>query len=166
MSNLKKKILITLIAVLIVAALIFLFSAQSGEESSELSGRVTGLILSLFVPGYADLAPKAQAVYLQAWGGIVRKMAHFSEFALLAFLLSWHLRYRLNEARVGLILILSFVIAALYAGTDELHQVFVSSRAGRLTDVLIDCAGAATGTLLGWLRIALRNRRRARRATG
>lgn len=34
------------------------------------------------------------------------------------------------------------------AATDEIHQLFVSGRSGRITDVLIDGCGAVAGTLI------------------
>ncbi|MBQ2251230.1 MAG: VanZ family protein, partial [Lachnospiraceae bacterium] len=45
---------------------------------------------------------------------------------------------------------LAFVMTALYAATDEIHQLFVPGRAGRVTDVLIDCIGVAVITYLLW----------------
>ena len=36
----------------------------------------------------------------------------------------------------------SMIVTFLYACTDEFHQTFVPGRAGRFTDVLIDCTGA------------------------
>ena len=41
--------------------------------------------------------------------------------------------------------------SSLYAVTDELHQLFVSDRAGRVTDWLIDSAGAVIFLCIGWL---------------
>ena len=57
-------------------------------------------------------------------------------------------------------------IAVAYAITDELHQMFVSDRAARALDVLIDSAGSLTGTFvltLGLTILALLNQRRAAR---
>lgn len=46
-----------------------------------------------------------------------------------------------------------WLLAVLYAATDEIHQTFVPGRSGRVTDVLIDAAGAAVGVLvMAWLR--------------
>lgn len=50
--------------------------------------------------------------------------------------------------------------AALYAATDEVHQLFVPGRAGLFTDVLIDATGAAIGLLLAGSIIALAKRPR------
>ena len=76
---------------------------------------------------------------------LLRKMLHFSEYALLAGLWWRALRTRL-DARAALLA--AFSIAAAYAVTDELHQTLVDGRVGTPTDVLIDVAGAATATAL------------------
>ena len=57
---------------------------------------------------------------------------------------------------------LPWLIAALYAASDEIHQLFVPGRSGQLSDVILDSAGALAGvaafTVLWWLI----NRRKAR----
>ena len=46
-----------------------------------------------------------------------------------------------------------WLLAALYAVSDEMHQTFVPGRSGRMTDVLIDAVGAAAGvSVMVWLR--------------
>lgn len=42
---------------------------------------------------------------------------------------------------------IAFIISALYAASDEFHQLFVPGRAGRVSDVLIDSLGALLGVL-------------------
>ena len=41
-----------------------------------------------------------------------------------------------------------FVIAVIYAGSDELHQTFVGGRSGRPLDVLIDSIGIVLAVLI------------------
>lgn len=57
---------------------------------------------------------------------------------------------------------LPWLIAVLYAASDEIHQLFVPGRSGQLSDVILDSAGALAGvaafTVLCWLI----NRRKAR----
>ena|SRR5438874_9619225 len=73
-----------------------------------------------------------------------RKIAHFSEYALLSFL--WWRALRTVVAP-RLALLLAVAISVLYACTDEYHQTFVHGRHGRPLDVLIDSAGAAAAVL-------------------
>ena len=84
---------------------------------------------------------------------IGRKLVHFGEYALLVLLWWRALRTRLDPrgAVLG-----AFVVAALYAASDEFHQSFVEGRSGSPIDWAIDCAGAAVAAL--WL-----SRRPARR---
>jgi VanZ family protein len=71
---------------------------------------------------------------------IGRKLLHFVQYALLAFLWWRALRTRLEDRRAALA---AFLVTALYAATDEYHQSFVDGRNGSPLDWLIDCAGAA-----------------------
>lgn len=76
---------------------------------------------------------------------LLRKAAHFTEYALLAALWWRALRTRLDaRAALGV----AFGIAVAYAVTDELHQTFVETRVGSPIDVLIDTAGAAAAMAL------------------
>ena len=83
---------------------------------------------------------------------IVRKIAHFTEYALLLGLWFRALRTRLTLDRA---LAWSWVICVGYAATDEFHQTFVHGRVGIWRDVVIDACGA--------LVLALAIRARARR---
>ena len=85
---------------------------------------------------------------------ILRKCAHFSEFALLAALWWRALAGRIGGRRA---LYPAVVIAIVYAISDEFHQTFVETRVGTVWDVLIDSAGALTAA---WL---IERRRRVRR---
>jgi VanZ family protein len=82
---------------------------------------------------------------------IGRKLLHFAEYALLCFLWWRLLRTQLPERRAALA---AFLIASLYAATDELHQSFVDGRNGTPVDWAIDSAGAA----LVALRVGARRR--------
>jgi len=80
---------------------------------------------------------------------MLKKGAHFTVYAVLAFLW-WRALSRermADRAALGL----AFVIAVLYAMSDEFHQSFVPGRRPGLSDVLIDAIGAATAIgVIGW----------------
>ena len=75
---------------------------------------------------------------LGTWDLVLRKLAHMAEYAVLAALL-----WRALGSYAG-----ALVLAVAYAGTDELHQHFVSGRHAAFRDVGIDAAGAAVGLAL------------------
>ena len=46
---------------------------------------------------------------------------------------------------------LAIAIAVVYAGTDELHQMFVPGRSAQLSDLVADGLGVIVGASLCWL---------------
>jgi VanZ family protein len=75
---------------------------------------------------------------------ILRKLAHFGEFALLVFL--WW-RVFVNRLAPRRAVLAAFLLTALYAATDEVHQHFVPGRQASPIDWMIDCAGAGLAAL-------------------
>ena len=71
----------------------------------------------------------------------VGKLAHVTEYLILGWLIQRAFGGR-SARRTGW---QAWLIALVYAATDELHQMFVPGRASLATDVLIDSAGAAIG---------------------
>ena len=68
---------------------------------------------------------------LAAYDFVLRKLAHMFVFGVLAFL--WHTNIKSYEW--------AGVLAFLYAISDEIHQHYVPTRRGAVTDVLIDTLG-------------------------
>ena len=109
--------------------LIFMFSHQTGSESSGLSSQIV-----LWIQTYLHI-PISEF--------IVRKAAHMSEYALLTLTLIYG--FYKNHYPIQKIIIYSFIGTFLYACSDEMHQLFIGGRAGQFTDVLIDtCGGCLT----------------------
>ena len=75
---------------------------------------------------------------LGTWDLVLRKIAHFCEYAILGLLLA----RAIPDDR------LAVTVGVLYAGTDELHQHFVAGRHAAFRDVAIDSAGVLTGVVL------------------
>lgn len=156
-------IVITLIPVLLVMYMIYGFSAQNSDLSNETSGGVVDMIINFFVPNYDNLPTEEQESLSGQITYIVRKTGHFSEFALLGFLLTLHLQAIHNVCHFRYRAALAFVLCALYAASDEFHQGFVDGRAPSIKDVSIDSAGALFGILLMMLIISLTLRYKTKR---
>ncbi len=84
----------------------------------------------------------------------VRKCAHLTEYAVLAWLLWRGMGQWLQDnphplfwrrARMALLGV------ALYAASDEFHQLFVATRDARVSDVLLDTTGGLIGLCLLWV---------------
>ena len=139
---------ITLAVVLAIMVMIFCFSAQTGEESGAMSGRITTWIVGVFVPDFDNLPGEEQKNLCSAVGLVIRKTAHFSEYALLGFFLMLHIRQIQKRTKVCLPWLWSWAVGTLYAVSDEIHQGFVGGRYPAATDVMIDSSGVITGTML------------------
>lgn len=137
-----------LAATLATAALIFFFSTQQGPDSSAMSEGLTLFVARLIRPGFGELPHAEQLAFMERLGFVVRKCAHFSEFALLGFNLTAWLRLRRPEAPRANAVPRAWGLATLYAATDEWHQMFVAERGPAVLDVGIDSAGALTGALV------------------
>ncbi len=70
---------------------------------------------------------------------LIRKLAHMSEYAILALFTYYALIKIAFNKRI--IFQITFLISFLYACSDEFHQLFISGRSGQFTDVLIDSTG-------------------------
>lgn len=127
--------------VLLWMGLIFSFSGQTAEVSGEISSSTTSKIIAQIYPGFDSLSPDEQAETIDTAEHLVRKIAHLTEYFILSALLVFALLFNdfmpINRA------ILAVLISLIYAATDEIHQLFVSGRACRLSDILIDTCGAA-----------------------
>lgn len=143
-NNISRKAVIFHILVIGWMIVIFCFSAQPGEESADISGSVSHLLVSL-----------AEEIFDFDWNNEkvlevatlidypVRKLAHMTEYGILA-LLSFGATGGYESLHKGKRRWLAaLLISFLYATSDEIHQRFVPNRYGCFTDVLIDTAGAA-----------------------
>jgi VanZ family protein len=77
------------------------------------------------------------------WDVLLRKLAHFTEYAVLTALW-WR---ALRGLGVRFPLATAIAISLAYAATDEYHQTFVDGRHGTPVDVLIDFAGMMTAAI-------------------
>ena len=145
MKHWKPWVIVSLLAVLAVATVIFLFSAQSADASSALSRGIAEKLIALFVPGYGDLTAARQREILLVWGKALRKTAHFAEYALLGVTLTLFVRLRWRAWSWKKVMLIAWIAATVYAGTDELHQLFVSERGPGVLDVCLDSVGALAG---------------------
>jgi VanZ family protein len=98
---------------------------------------------SLLLPLLRFVLPQATPETLGLVHDVVRKLAHPTEYGILAALAARaYARPRRPPAATHA---LAFAATALWASLDELHQSTVASRTGAVGDVVLDLAGAAVG---------------------
>jgi VanZ family protein len=79
------------------------------------------------------------------WDTLVKKGGHALGYGLLAAAVLRGLAPEAGRAAVGRAALTAWLLAGLYAVSDEIHQGFIPGRTPSAVDVVIDAAGAAAG---------------------
>ncbi len=151
----KRKLVLVILWALVLGlmVLIFGFSAQPGETSSDVSSLIAKPVTDAIA---ARRAPQSSVEYEQLYDQVdfaVRKIAHFCEYAALGFCLCLLVRcYGVRRWWIP------HALGTLYAATDELHQRFIDERCAQVADVLLDSAGVLCGVLVAMLCLLLRRK--------
>ncbi|MCF2682537.1 VanZ family protein [Faecalicatena contorta] len=125
-------------------AVIFSFSANPAEESTQISRSVGRMIGEICISEFQEWPKERQDVFAERIDYPVRKCAHASEYAILGILL-WLSISEIAEKKMGLY---AFVTGTIYAASDEFHQLYVPGRSGQISDVILDASGILIGLLL------------------
>ena len=138
----------------VMAALLWMavmFGFSTDAFSAENTGSRLAWLLHLLFPAITD--GQYQTIHF-----LIRKTAHFTEYALLTLLwfralrasspIRWHWRWA-GQA---------FAISAVWALLDEWHQTFTAHRTGSIYDSLLDMSGGLTALLALWLLLLQRVR--------
>lgn len=131
MKLLKKHVF--LILALAWTAMIFGFSLQSANESNVSSNFVLDLLATYF-PVLKE--PQVMMMAIVA----IRKLAHFTEYAILGLLVAKAQR----DTTWDKLLLLGCLVPII----DETIQIFVPGRSGSPVDMLIDLSGYMAGLLI------------------
>lgn len=151
MNNNKRALIIRIVlTVLTVAAVGFIFwnssmsAVESTEESSPVTDMLNDFLRSLDIP-------------LTLTEGVVRKLAHFTEYTILGLLLSLTVHSYVRKPKKTLLL--SLALGAVVPICDELIQLFPEGRSCEVRDMLIDFSGVAFAALIVFLIISIKEKR-------
>lgn len=123
------------------AGVIFAFSTDT------FSGEHTQTVVINILQALLPHAPEHTLLTLHDF---IRKCAHFGNYFVFGLLLfrairvpekGWALRWAF----------LAVLIAALYASSDEIHQIFVPSRGASIWDALLDTSAATVAQWAAWM---------------
>jgi VanZ family protein len=115
---------------------------QEAGNKGQVAGRVGRWVLVAVWMGaifWFSAQPKVALNFGQP--EFLSKAAHVVEYAVLG----WLIQRARGDRRAWW---QSWLIAVVYAATDEFHQSFSPGRAPRVTDVMIDAVGAAMGMVV------------------
>lgn len=133
----NKQKIVKLIPLLIMSGIIFSFSLQVADVSNQQSGFIVTMILPLIRTILPFLS-------IDTITYLVRKTAHFSEYALLG-VLGGNASTAWKECKLSYMFLLYGPLNAL---CDETIQYFVPGRSCQFSDMLLDSCGYFFGFLV------------------
>lgn len=138
---------ISWIPAVFIMIMIFNFSSKTANTSDESSTIIADGILNVY-ENITDvqLQEDVRDVRLSILNYIVRKSAHFTEYLLLS--LAFIFQFVVWKKSGWRLFLWVIGLTAIYAASDEFHQLFIMGRSGRIQDVMIDTTGAIFGFLL------------------
>ena len=137
-KRIKKIILWTII--IVYTLWIFHNSAQTGKVSANLSQTLSYRIY--------DYLQFLHFIPFQLFHTLIRKFAHFSEYALLGILVSTVSSHTIQERQQKMVIILWMILVPIL---DEGIQCFTPGRSAELRDCIIDMCGFGFGFLITYL---------------
>ena len=136
----------SILGVVFLSCFIFYMSSKTANASNEISTSFLDGVLELLFKNYKSLPDEEKIIIIQNYHFFIRKLAHFSEFALLG-IFSYFFLSTFDRIKNFLAGVIAWCYVTLFAVSDEIHQLFVEGRSGKVTDVIIDSFGGAVGIL-------------------
>lgn len=134
-----KRIIFTIL-IIVNCLVIFKFSSQDADTSSQTSGVVVNKIVD-------KISNVNKEKLTDDVTFVVRKCAHLSIYTLLGIWLM-NLANTFNLLSTRNRIVFCIIFGMMYATSDELHQKFVNGRSAEIRDVCIDTCGVILGILL------------------
>ena len=122
---------VSFILLVIWLVVIFVFSNMNGDVSYSLSTNVLN--------GITNNTLASSDIY-DTLHLLLRKSAHVLEYFILSALIYNYLRF--YNLKQNMLYLLVFIFNLVCSSLDELHQLLILDRDGRIFDVLIDSLGA------------------------
>jgi VanZ family protein len=136
----------------------FIFFASTQQFSASNTSRIIRPVLLWLFP---DISEER----LTFAHFIIRKLAHLTEYAILALLAARAFITSSQQSLRRRWFLYGALLVAAYALSDEFHQSFIPSRTGTIYDSLIDITGGFIGLLLLvlWRKVRRREEKKGRR---
>lgn len=140
------RVICIIISILVMIA-IFCFSAEEASKSAQTSSKFISSVAKTFSKDFNSLSDDEQETIISKYQFLARKFAHFSLFALLGFFVFLSV-ITYDKIKFKVKLIFSILISAVYAASDEVHQLFVKGRSCELRDFFVDIVGSFLGIII------------------
>lgn len=162
----NKRIIISLLLVILWMGVIFSFSAKDHDTSDSESKTIAiSMIEKVDEITHADdkmIILHQSEDFIENINHYLRKSAHAMLYFMLSILVL-NLLMQINKFRIIWRYIINISFCVLYACSDEIHQTFVPGRGGEFRDVLIDTIGVIVGCLIFFITYTIIKRRKEKR---
>lgn len=157
---------------LVVTSLTFITynSLQNATKSQAVSNGISQGIVEIVVPNYGNLPEEEKEETVKKFAVTLRDVAHFMEFAVLAFFLAlffYTVRFNYGRYTVAIAIVILFCFA--YAIFDEWMQTFVDGRGTQWQDIWFDSLGAIVGVIgamfVDWIGVKITYFRKLKKTT-
>ena len=127
---------------------IFCFSNEKSDKSTDTSGSAIKTVLSRFEQ-FNNLEQDDQQKLIENLQHPIRKLAHFTIYTIGGMLFFNFINtYKITNKKK---IMFTIIFGALYAVTDEIHQLFIPGRSGQISDILLDTLGVITGCMIMYI---------------
>lgn len=141
----KMKNGIFILLVVIWMGTVFYFSHQQGTGSGNTSKMVATKIVEIMDINN-NLSQEQKDENISKAEPFIRKLAHYSIYLLGGILIMNAIYHTIEQQNRAIVV--STLTGIVYAASDEIHQLFIIGRSGRIVDVLIDSLGILTGIVI------------------
>ena len=136
----KLKKILSLVLLITWMITIFVFSHQQGTGSSKTSEKVSEFIVNV-CDIREQLSNEEKNELIEIINPVIRKVAHLTIYTIGGFLIINLIHIQKDRKEI----FYSGIVGVLYAITDEIHQLFIEGRSGRIEDIIIDSIGIFLG---------------------
>lgn len=136
------------IIAIICCIIIFSFSAVPATASTKQSKGLTYNVIKLLNGN--KLSERDLEKLTKKINPVIRKIAHFSIYMILAiftymFIEELNTKSKSEKERLRKNILYTCIFCIIYAIFDEIHQIYVPGRTGKVIDVVIDTLGSCMG---------------------
>lgn len=143
--NLKIQRIIFAILTITTFATIFIFSSQNGNISGDTSRGFTRKIVEILRID-KNLSESEKEELIENSQFVIRKLAHFTIYTLAGINIFGF--FNTFDMKMKNKIIFALFTGAVYAVSDEFHQMFSGERTASIRDVCIDSCGVFFGVLI------------------
>lgn len=137
MIRTKKRMILCVLLLIAMLSFIWGNSLRNGTDSGAMSGSILAWINAFL---------RLDESGAETLHHLIRKMAHFTEFACLGLLLTW--LFGMMGEKKGHLFCMPLLCGMMVACVDETIQVFVPDRGPSPIDIWIDTAGVTAGIIV------------------